>query len=212
MKTLSSAGLALCAASVLFASGCASVTGGASQSVAVQTRDFDGKEVAGANCELSNSKGTWMITTPGSTTINRSNDDMHVLCKKSGLDVGRAEVVSVTKGAMFGNILIGGGVGAFIDHTSGSAYEYPSLIQLVMGRTIRIEGPDDPAAQPALASGALVPVSAPAPQPAESPPASAALPPAAAEERLKELRKLRDEGLITEEVYQDQQRRALGLR
>jgi hypothetical protein len=146
--------------------------------------------------------------TPGSTTINRSNDDMHVICSKSGLEPARAEVVSITKGAMFGNILIGGGIGAFVDHSSGAAYEYPSFIPLVMGRTIRIEGPDDPLAQPPTmpATTAFQPASTPEPA------TKGALPPAELEARLKELRRLRDSGLITEDVYQDQQRRALGLR
>jgi hypothetical protein len=215
MKALSNLAAAVLLPSVLLASGCASVTGGSSQSVAVQTRDSAGKEVTGANCELSNGKGRWLVTTPGSTTINRSNDDMHVLCNKTGEEPGRAEVVSITKNAMYGNILLGGPVGAFIDHSSGAAYEYPSFIQLVMGRSIRIETPDDPAAQPATlpVSGALQAVSTPAPQPAEPQPTTkAALPPEAVEGRLKELKRLRDAGLITEDVYQDQQRRALGLR
>jgi hypothetical protein len=206
----------LCAAAALLAGGCASVTGGASQNITIQTRDDAGREVPGANCELTNSKGRWLLATPGSTTINRSNDDMLVVCSKGGLEPARAEVVSVVKGAMFGNILIGGGVGAFIDHTSGSAYEYPSFIGLVMGRTIRIEGPDDPATQGPATLPPMVglqPVSAPAAAPADSPPARPPdLSPEAMEERLKELKRLREAGLITEDVYQDQQRRALGLR
>jgi hypothetical protein len=59
----------------------------------------------------------------------------------------------------------------------------------------------------------LQPVSAPAAAPADSPPARPPdLSPEAMEERLKELKRLREAGLITEDVYQDQQRRALGLR
>ena len=202
---LAPVGLALC---VLLASGCASVTGGSTQSVSIQTRDTAGKEVAGAQCELSNAKGRWIVTTPGSTSITRSNDDMHVHCNKAGMDPARAEVVSITKDAMFGNILIGGPVGAFIDHSSGAAYEYPSFLALVMGRTIRIEGPDDPAAQPAT-----LPATLPAAgvlKTSDTPAAPAS--PQAVEERLKELRRLRDANLITEDVYQDQQRRALGLK
>ena len=36
---------------------------------------------------------------------------------------------------MFGNIIFGGGVGAIIDHNNGSAYEYPALIKIFMGKT-----------------------------------------------------------------------------
>lgn len=60
---------------------------------------------------------------------------MQVICKKPGVDIGSANVVSRTKGNMFGNIIFGGGIGAIIDHNNGSAYEYPSLIKVFMGRT-----------------------------------------------------------------------------
>ena len=126
---------------VAIASGCASITGSPNQSVSVQTREQTGKEVTGAACELTNSKGTWFVTTPGSVSIHRSNDDMQATCRKEGLEPGRAAIVSDTKGSMFGNILLGGGIGAIVDHNNGSAYEYPTLIQIVMGGFAKIEAP-----------------------------------------------------------------------
>jgi hypothetical protein len=66
--------------------------------------------------------------------VRRSNKDLQVICKKAGIDVGTANVVSRTKGNMYGNILLGGGIGAIIDHNNGSAYEYPTLIKIFMGR------------------------------------------------------------------------------
>ena len=36
---------------------------------------------------------------------------------------------------MAGNILLGGGIGAIIDHTKGTAYTYPTWVQLVFGQT-----------------------------------------------------------------------------
>lgn len=121
--------------------GCASITGTTHQSVSLQTQDKVGKEVSGAACELINAKGKWFVNTPGSVMITRSNDDMQVLCQKDGAEPGRASVVSATKGSMFGNILFGGGIGALVDHSSGAAYEYPGLIQVRMGSTLRIEPP-----------------------------------------------------------------------
>jgi hypothetical protein len=76
-------------------------------------------------------------------TITRSNDDMQVLCKKDGLEPGRATVVSATKGSMFGNIILGGGIGAVIDHNSGAAYEYPAFFQVVMGSITRVVPPPE---------------------------------------------------------------------
>jgi hypothetical protein len=127
------------------ASGCASVTGTTNQSVSLQTRDQQGDDVEGAACELSNAKGKWFVTTPGSVMIQRSNDDMQVLCKKNGLGPGRKAVVSDIKGAMFGNIILGGGVGAIIDHNTGAAYEYPAMIQIVMEALSKAEAPNAPA-------------------------------------------------------------------
>lgn len=117
------------------ATGCSTITGGGTtQSVSVQTFSADGKELDTARCDMSNDEGTWFVTTPGSTVVRRSNKDMQVICRKPGVDVGSANVVSRTKGNMFGNILLGGGIGAIIDHNNGSAYEYPALIKVFMGR------------------------------------------------------------------------------
>lgn len=124
-----------------FLSGCASVTGTTGQSISVETRQKNGAVLSGASCELSNSKGKWFLNTPGTAAIRRSNDDMIVICNKDGHEPGTAAVVSDTKGMMFGNILLGGGIGAIVDHNSGAAYEYPTLIQIMMGSNIKIEPP-----------------------------------------------------------------------
>jgi len=186
-----------------FTSGCASVTGSPNQSVSVQTREQSGGEVTGAACELTNNKGKWFITTPGSVMIHRSNDDMQVLCNKAGFEPGRAAVVSDTKGSMFGNILLGGGIGAIVDHNTGAAYEYPAFIQILMGAFSKIEAPktqDQPAQGPATTSTAT----SLAPQSASNAPTL--------EERLRELKRLHDSGLISQDNYLAQQRKLLEAR
>lgn len=124
-----------CAIAILAATtGCSTLTGsGTTQAVSVQTFEADGKDVEGARCDLSNDEGTWFVSTPGSTVVRRSNRDLQVICRKQGVDAGSAAVASKTKGTMFGNIIFGGGVGAIIDHSNGSAYEYPALIRILMG-------------------------------------------------------------------------------
>ncbi len=120
----------------LAASGCSTISGsGTSQSVSVQTFAAGGQDVESAKCEMTNDEGTWFVVTPGSSVVHRSNKDLQIICKKPGIDVGTASVVSRTKGNMFGNILFGGGIGAVIDHNNGSAYEYPALVKIFMGRT-----------------------------------------------------------------------------
>lgn len=200
---------------VLAGSGCASITGTPNQSVSVQARTQGGKEVAGASCELTNNKGKWFVTTPGSVSIHRSNDDMQVLCNKDGIEPGRAAVVSETKGSMFGNIIFGGGIGAVIDHNNGAAYEYPSFIQVVMGAFARLEPPpktsDGHAAVHQQAGGQSEPV--PAAQVARAPDVSATQLTGQAhtnrEQRLEELKRLFDKGLISRENYLEQQRLVL---
>ena len=132
-------------------SGCASVTGSTTQNVSVQTREHVGGNLPGAICELSNSKGKWFVTTPGSVMIHRSNDDMQVLCSKTGYESGMSSVVSNTKAEMFGNIILGGVIGAVIDHSSGSGYEYPEFIQVLMralSRTDQSASVSQPIPQP----------------------------------------------------------------
>ena len=65
-------GLLLCSSAWL--GGCASIVNGQNQSVSVEARNETGA-VAGVNCKLSNNKGTWFVTTPGSTTVQRSYQD-----------------------------------------------------------------------------------------------------------------------------------------
>jgi len=132
---------AILASMVMLSTGCSSITGTTGQSVSLQTRDKAGAEVPGAACELTNNKGKWFVTTPGSVQIRRSNDDMLVQCTKAGHETGQASVVSDTKGSMFGNIIFGGGIGAVVDHNTGAAYEYPTLIQVVMGLVTKVETP-----------------------------------------------------------------------
>ena len=117
------------------------------QSITIRALDRGGKAVDGAACELVNSKGRWLVATPGSVVITRSNENMLITCRKDGHDEGIAALVSATKGEMFGNIILGGGIGAIIDHNSGSAYEYPQNVQVEMGST-RVISPPEPAPQP----------------------------------------------------------------
>lgn len=120
--------------------GCASITGTTSQNISITSKHKD-VQVSGVACELSNSKGKWFISTPGSLQIGRSNDELMIICKKEGVDTGMASVESDTKAGMFGNIIFGGGIGAIIDHNTGAAYEYPSVVEVLMGMQTKITVP-----------------------------------------------------------------------
>ena len=59
---------------------------------------------------------------------------------------------------MFGNIILGGGIGAIVDHNRGTAYTYPTWVQLVFGKTLVFdrtaekEGQPTPATEPPAAA------------------------------------------------------------
>ena len=195
--------LSFVAAVGLLSSGCASVTGSPNQNVSVQAREQSGTEVKGANCELTNNKGKWFVTTPGSVGIHRSNDDLQVLCTKDGIEPGRAAVVSETKGSMFGNIILGGAIGAIIDHTNGSAYEYPAFIQVIMGVFSKLEtSKPSPSADTQPTGNTQIPVGSIAS-------ASASANPKGTEDQLRDLKRLKESGLIDQDVYLERQRRVL---
>jgi len=122
------------------ASGCSTLTGdGTNQNLSVMTYPIDNKDLVGAQCELKNDESTWTAVTPATVMVHRSNKDLMVKCTKAGFSDGRANVVSKTKGNMFGNIIFGGGVGAIIDHNNGSAYNYPPVLKLIMGQDTTIK-------------------------------------------------------------------------
>ncbi len=119
--------------------GCASIVNGQQQSVSVTTQGKDA-ELQGAKCSLSNDKGTWYLTSPGSASVHRSFNELKVSCAMAGQPVGSTAAKSSTTGAVFGNILVGGVIGAGIDVATGAAYSYPNLIPVTMGQDNRLDG------------------------------------------------------------------------
>lgn len=154
--------LCLSALAALQLTGCASIIHGQNQSLSVATRDDQG-ELPGVVCKLSNNKGAWFVTTPGSVVVQRSFEDLSLRCEKELFEPGVASAKSSTKGMAFGNILVGGIIGAGVDISTGAAYDYPTLITVAMGK--RTSGGE---AKAAASSDKPLPVTAAAssPQPA----------------------------------------------
>ena len=143
----------------LLLTGCASIVNGQNQSVSVVTRN-QGAEVQGAKCSLTNDKGVWYLSSPGSVAVHRSFGELSVSCAMTGLPDGTVAVKSSTTGAVFGNILVGGVIGAGIDVATGAAYNYPNLIPVAMGQAMRLEGASDTTALAAPAGTTASPASA----------------------------------------------------
>jgi hypothetical protein len=123
--------------------GCATVMNGETQNVSVQTQTLEGKPVTQAQCSLKNDKGAWKAETPATVQIRKSAQDLLVECKKDGMDAGFARAISRVHASFFGNALIGGGVGAIIDHTKGTAYDYPMQLSIKMGTSTVIDKRED---------------------------------------------------------------------
>jgi len=149
--------------------GCASIVNGSNQSLSVETRAGD-TIVSGAKCKLSNDKGTWFLTSPGSTTVNRSFEDLSITCEKEALEPGILTVKSSTKAMAFGNIIFGGVIGAGVDVATGAAYDYPSVISVVMGSKGVLAAPPQQGASAPAATTSAPQAAAIAPQASASAP------------------------------------------
>jgi hypothetical protein len=62
-----------------------------------------------------------------------------VTCKKDGLPDGLLKAISRAAGSMFGNIVFGGGIGALIDHSKGTGYDYPDQLPVKMGESVVVD-------------------------------------------------------------------------
>ena len=71
--------------------------------------------------------------------VHKSGEDLSVTCKKDGLPDGLLVAISRAAGSMWGNIIFGGGVGAIIDHSRGSGYDYPYQLAVKMGESTVID-------------------------------------------------------------------------
>ena len=51
---------------------------------------------------------------------------------------------------MWGNIILGGGIGAVIDHNKGTAYSFPVWMQLAFGKTLVFDRSTEKEGRPTL--------------------------------------------------------------
>jgi len=127
---------------ILSLSGCASVTTSSMQPLSVKTKNKSGTPVVEAKCTLKNEKGEWSVVTPNTVSVQKAGGNLAVNCKKPGLADGNVRAISRAGAGLYGNIIIGGGIGALIDHSSGKAYLYPDVLNITMGDTITIDRND----------------------------------------------------------------------
>ncbi len=129
----------------VFTSGCASIVTGHNQVLSVDTRDKDGNQVVGASCKCVNDKGTYFVNTPGTIMVHRCYSDLLVTCTKPNMEPGTAVVKSSAKAMTAGNIIFGGLIGLAVDAGTGAAFDYPSVIRVIMGESTQIDAHTQPA-------------------------------------------------------------------
>jgi len=87
-------------------SGCASITSSKNQAISV-VAICEGMMLSGAACTLSNDKGAWFTSAPGSLVVQKSNSDMVASCRKDQ-SFGTVAFPSRANASIWGNILLGG--------------------------------------------------------------------------------------------------------
>lgn len=135
---------------VFMLTGCASVLNESTHPMKVETKSAAGELVAGADCKLTNDYGTVTMKSGDTTPIRRSGKDLDIVCQHPGNPNASARAVSRANSGMYGNIILGGVVGAIVDHNKGTAYTYPTWVQLVFGKTLIFDRSTEKDGQPAL--------------------------------------------------------------
>lgn len=120
----------------MLSTGCASIVNDSGQPMKVETKTDSGQLIAGANCTITNDYGSIGAKSGDTVTVHRSSKDLDITCTHPANPDASARAISRANAGMAGNIIFGGGIGAIIDHNKGTAYTYPTWVQLVFGKTM----------------------------------------------------------------------------
>lgn len=148
--------------------GCASVLNDTTHPMRLEAKTQGGDLVSGADCKLTNDYGTVSGKSGDTVQVRRSNKDLDITCVHPANPDATARAISRANGGMFGNIILGGGIGAIIDHSKGTAYTYPTWVQLVFGKSLVFDRTAEKEGQPTPATEAGA-VAAPAGSAASAP-------------------------------------------
>lgn len=130
MKTI------LAAAAVLAMTGCASVVNDVTAGMRIDTKTVTGETVVGADCTLTNDYGTTNAKSGRTEAVRRSSKDLEITCSHKGQPDAKGTAISRANAGLAGNIIIGGVIGAVVDHSRGTAYTYPTWIEMIFGQAL----------------------------------------------------------------------------
>lgn len=147
--------------------GCASIVNETTHPMRVETKASTGELVSGAECKLTNDYGTVSGKSGETLQVRRSSKDLDITCVHPTNPNATARAISRANSGMWGNVIIGGGIGAIIDHNKGTAYTYPTWVQLTFGKSVVFDRSSEKDGQPTpfIETGntfAAAPVPAPA--------------------------------------------------
>jgi hypothetical protein len=134
----------------LAGTGCASIVNESTHPMKVETKSESGQLVAGADCKLTNDYGVISVKSGSTVQVRRSSKDLDITCTQTSRPEAVARAISRANAGMFGNIIFGGGIGAIIDHNKGTAYTYPTWVQLVFGKSLVFDRNAEMEGAPAL--------------------------------------------------------------
>ena len=108
--------------------GCATITKGTTQTVAIHTPG-----VTGAQCTLNSAAiGSKAIVSPASLVLDKSADHIAIVCKKECYHDGSGIISSSTEAMAAGNLIAGGVIGLGVDAMSGAMNKYNADNQIAM--------------------------------------------------------------------------------
>lgn len=136
-------------AAAIQATGCASIVNDSTHPMKIETKRGDGTLVVGAECQVINDYAAISIKSGATAQVRRSSKDMDITCSEPGNAVAVGRAISRANAGLAGNIIFGGAIGAVIDHTKGTAYTYPTWVQLVFGKTLVFDRWTEKEGQPA---------------------------------------------------------------
>jgi hypothetical protein len=128
--------------------GCASIVNDTTHPVKIETKTIGGQVISGADCKVSNDYGSTTVKSGDTSPLRRSSKDMDITCVQPGQPEAKGRAISRANAGMAGNIIFGGGIGAIIDHNKGTAYTYPTWLQLVFGQTLVFDRRDEKEGSP----------------------------------------------------------------
>jgi hypothetical protein len=108
--------------------GCASITKGSAQTIAVNT------DPSGAACTLTRDGQVIgeINPTPSTVSVYKSGKPIIVTCRMAGYADSAARLGAGFEDMTLGNIIFGGLIGVFVDMGSGATHDYPTTISITL--------------------------------------------------------------------------------